>query len=188
MPETHDVQQRDLGRSSVSYKKLFLTKKRRIGDKLKNLPKGAKIGITAGVVALAVVGSPAVVPVGLGLASLAGYYAVKKRKYSSAMTPERIKIYEQAIATLKDPKKLRLLADEFEKVGATKEAEHLRKRAALRERSPAEKKADQKRYREAMASTDIKKIESEAAYFESIAADGAAKNLRTRASALKAVS
>lgn len=163
--------------------------KKGLRARLMALPSGVKVAAAAGAGALLVFGSPAVIPVGIGSAALGGWYALKGKigKYSRAMTPERIKIYEAAISTLKDTKKLRALADEFERAGCLKEAEHLRKRAALRDRTPVQKKADQARYRKAMADTDPKRVEAEAVYFEGLGADGTAKNLRTRVAALRAV-
>lgn len=177
--------QRDLG-ENVAAKKLSKPKLS-IMQRVKKSPTGAKVGTALGLGALAVFGMPALIPVAVGAASLGGFYLYKSRKYSLAMTPERIKVYETALSSLKDPAKLRTLADEFEKAGCHKEAEHLRKRAALRERSPAEKKADQNRYRRAMAAIKSSQIHGEADYFESIGADGAARHLRTKAEALRAV-
>lgn len=187
MAQAQQAAGKDLGPAGVVAKKLMGAKKLKFVDRVKTLPLGAKIGAAASAGALLVFGWPALVPVGLSAAGLTGWYAVKGRKHSVCMTPERIKVYEQAISKLKDAKKLRVLADEFEKAGCIKEAEHLRKRAALREESPAEQKARRQRYRKAMASSDMKLIEAEAVHFESIGADGAAKNLRTRLTALKAV-
>lgn len=160
---------------------------RGLRDRIRDAPIGAKVGTAVGLGALLVFGLPALIPVAVGGVGLTGYYVVRRRAWSKCMTPERIKVYQQAISTLKDPKKLRLLADEFERAGCVKEAEHLRKRAALRDRSPEEKKADQARYKRAMGDTDVKRIEADVAYFESIGADGSAKNLRTRIEALRAV-
>lgn len=179
------TKQRDLGEAGVQKPKKSV--KTTIVERVKRAPVGAKIGTVAGVGALALFGLPALIPVAVGVASLGGFYLYKQRKYSLAMTPERIKVYEQALSSLKDPSKLRVLADEFEKAGCVKEAEHLRKRAALRELSPAEKKVNQNRYRAAMAAMKSSQIHGEADYFEAIGADGAAKNLRMKAQALRAV-
>lgn len=183
--------QKDIGPAGPAKKPTPLksTGAKGLKARLKALPIGAKVGAIAGAGALLLFGSPAVIPVGIGGAALGGWYALKGKisRYSPAMTPERIKIYEAAIETLKDQKKLRALADEFERNGCKKEAEHLRKRAALRDRTPEEKKADQARYRKAMADTDPRRVEQEAAYFAGLGADGTAKNLRTRAAALRAV-
>ena len=148
------------------------------------MPTVVKVGAAGAAAVLLVVGASALVPVGVGAAAFGGWQLYRGR---CRMTPERRRVYAQAIWTLKDPKKLRALADEFEKAGCKKEAEHLRKRAALRERSPEEQKAERSRYRRAMAYTDLRAVEAEAARFESTGADGAAKNLRTRAEALRAV-
>lgn len=191
MTQPATVAQKDLGPAGVKkpagLKAAKRTFKQRIADGFKATPGPVKAAAVAGTGVLVLFGLPALIPVGVGAAAVGGYYAYKKRKYSMCMTPERIKVYEHAIATLKDSKKIRILADEFEKAGCLKEAAHLRKRAALRDRTPAEKKADQARYRKAMADTDCKRIELEVAYFESLGADGSAKNLRSRLAALKCV-
>lgn len=176
---------KDLGEPGV--KSRVQEKAKSIWARAKGLPLG-KIGAATGlgVVAVAFLGAP-LVPVALAATGVGGYYVYKSRKYSHAMTPERIKVYEQALSSLKDAKKLRVLADEFEKAGCAREAEHLRKRASLQELSPEEKKANKNRYRAAMAVADSSKVLSEADYFQGIGADGAAKNLRTRADALRAV-
>ncbi len=178
------TKQRDLGEAGVQKPKPTKTT---IAERLKRTPIGMKIGTVAGIGALAVFGIPALVPVAVGAASLGGFYLYKQRKYSLAMTPERIKVYEQALSSLKDQTKLRVLADEFEKAGCVKEAQHLRKRAALRDLSPAEKKVNSNRYKAAMAAMKSSQVHGEADYFEEIGADGAAKNLRMKAQALRAV-
>ncbi len=176
---------KDLGEPGV--KSQAKEKAKTILEKAKRLPL-KKLGVVSGIGAAAVVllGAP-LVPVALAATGVGGYYLYKSRKYSLAMTPERIKVYEQALSSLKDAKKLRVLADEFEKAGCVREAEHLRKRASLQELSPEEKKANKSRYRSAMAVADSSKVLSEADYFQGIGADGAAKNLKTRAEALRAV-
>ncbi len=176
---------KDLGEPGV--KSRVQEKAKSLWGRAKSLPL-AKIGATTGigVAAVALLGAP-LIPVALAATGVSGYYLYKSRKYSHAMTPERIKVYEQALSSLKDAKKLRVLADEFEKVGCVREATHLRKRASLQELSPEEKKVNKNRYRSAMAVADSSKVTSEADYFQGIGADGAAKNLRTRAEALRAV-
>lgn len=176
--------QKDLGPATT---KPATAAKKKLLEQVRDAPTGVKIGTAIGLGSLLVFGLPALVPVAVGGAAVGGWYAVRRRRWSKCMTPERVKVYQQAITSLKDPKKLRLLADEFERAGCLPEAEHLRKRAALRDRKPEEKKADQARYKRAMADTDVKRIEVDVAYFESIGADGSAKNLRTRIDALKAV-
>lgn len=181
------MKQKDLGEKQPPKPKTLSQPKRSLVDRVKQSPLGVKIGSVAGLGALVLFGVPALIPVAIGGAGLGGFYFYKKRKYSQAMTPERIKVYEQALSSLKDAAKLRVLADEFEKAGCVKEATHLRKRASLRDRPPAEKKADQDRYKRAMADTSSERVMKEATYFEGVGADGAAKNLRTKADALKTV-
>lgn len=184
MAQEQTVKQKDLGEPGV--KAQVQSRAKSLAGRVKGLPL-AKIGAVSGAGVLAVFLGIPLVPVALAATGVGGYYLYKSRKYSLAMTPERIKVYEQALATLKDQKKLRVLADEFEKAGCVREAEHLRKRAALRDRSPAEKKVDNDRYKRAMSDTNSARVLKEVDYFESIGADGAAKNLRTKADALKAV-
>lgn len=176
---------KDLGEPGI--KAQAKTKAKSLLERAKTLPL-KKLGAVSGlgIAAVVVLGAP-LLPVALAASGVGGYYLYKSRKYSLAMTPERIKVYEQALSSLKDAKKLRVLADEFEKAGCAREAEHLRKRAALRELSPEEKKVNQNRYRAAMALASSAKVAAEADHFQGIGADGAAKNLRTRAEALRSV-
>lgn len=160
------------------------TKKLTLAERWKASPGWVKIA-TPGAAVLVVFGLPIV---GLGVGSVAAYQLFRKRgteKYSECMTPERIKIYELAIATLKDSRKLRVLADEFEKQGCKAEAEHLRKRAALRDLPAEQKAANKKLYKQAMASKNVGAIAKIAAKFESLGADGAAEHLRLREKSLR---
>jgi hypothetical protein len=127
-------------------------------------------------------GPTILVPVGV---AFAGYTGWKWWKHKRCLTPERRKVYEQALMELKDPAKLRALADVFSKVGCHDQAEHLRKRAELRERSPEQKQQDRALYKSAMKSTDPGKVQKAAVYFKGIGADGTAANLETRVKALK---
>lgn len=164
-------------------------KKETIRERIKNAPMLVKVGAGVGTAALVLVGAPAVIPVLVGGAGMTAYYKWFKKpgKYSDCMTAERIKVYEQAIATLKDSRKLRILADEFEKQGCKKEAEHLRKRAALRELPPADKARNKKLYKKGMRSKDPDYVTKAAKHFEDIAADGAARHLRIREKSLRAL-
>src|SRR5262245_44194793 len=89
----------------------------------------------------------------MGMAGLAGYRAHQRRK-RSVMTNERKRIYEAALQTLKDPEKLRKLADEFENQGLKEQAALLRKRAVIRELPDDLKKARRDAFRAAMKSTN----------------------------------
>jgi hypothetical protein len=156
------------------------------------IPTGAKIGAGVGAGALLVFGAPAIVPVGIAGAVYGGYKLLRTsfggEGWSSCMTPERVRIYQQAVAELKDPAKLRGLADMFEQTGCAREAEHLRKRARLRDRTPDERRADKARYKAAMSSSDVREIEKAVSYFQGIGADGCVRHLRLRIKALKEVS
>jgi hypothetical protein len=101
------------------------------------------------------------------------------------MTPERKQIFETALRTLKDPEKLRILADAYEKEGLKPEAEMLRKRALLRE-MPADVRARrQQAFGAAMRSKDPAKVEAVATAFQREGATGAAANLRKYAAGLR---
>lgn len=94
------------------------------------------------------------------------------------MSPERVQVYESALKTLKDPVKLRLLADAFEKEGFNVAATILRKRAALRELPPNIKTERRVVYKKAMASSNPEAVRELAAAFEGEGATGAAETLR----------
>lgn len=163
---------------------------KRLGDLKRRFvatPLPFKLGFGAAATALALAGTAAVIPVAAGLGGLGLWYRYvrKPAKYSACMTPERVKVYEQAIETLKDPKKLRILADEFERAGCAQEAEHLKKRAGLRERSKEEQASDRKLYRDTMQSNDPRKVAEVAEHFKRIGADGAAKHLKIRERTLR---
>lgn len=123
---------------------------------------------------------PAVV-VALGAATTV---AVVRRKKHKGMTPERKKVYVAALNSLKDPVKLRELADTFEKEGLTKEAAMLRKRAKLRELPPKVKKQRRTAYRKAMRSKNPQAVLKLANAFHTEGATGAAASLRKYAKAV----
>jgi hypothetical protein len=107
------------------------------------------------------------------------YFVQKKRK--KCMTPKRKRIYEQALKHLKDPVKLRKLADAFDKAGCKAEATMLRKRAALRELPKSVQKARKAVMKKALASNNPAAIRKVAAKFEEEGATGAAARLRQHA-------
>jgi hypothetical protein len=81
-----------------------------------------------------------IVFLGLGLGAAGGFaYYVKKHPRKGVLTPERRIIFEQAMANLKDPAKLRELADVFDKEGLPDYAQKLRMRAAELESQPQPK-------------------------------------------------
>lgn len=119
----------------------------------------------------------------LGMASLAGYRAHKRQK-RQALTPERKRIYEAALQTLKDPEKLRRLADEFETQGLKAQAELLRKRASIRELPEDLKKARRDAFKAAMRSKNQPAVLKLAEAYDAEGATGAAAALRTYAAGL----
>ena len=90
-------------------------------------------------------------PVGAALGAAIGFLGGKRYEVVKGMTPEQKKIYEEALKTLKDPTKLRKLADEFERNGFKDEADLLRKRAALRELPPEQKAIRREAFRKAIS-------------------------------------
>jgi hypothetical protein len=122
----------------------------------------------------------------LVIASLAGgaYLKVRSDK-RGIMTPERQQIYDAALTNLKDPIKLRSLADGFEKEGFRAQAELLRKRAVLRELSPTEREQRKKIFDKTMSSTNTKVMEQIAALLDEQGATGAAANIRLRINILE---
>lgn len=123
---------------------------------------------------------PVIIPVALAALTGATYYKTKKSMDvgQKNMTPERRQVYDSALKTLKDPVKLRLLADAFEKEGFLAAATMLRKRAALRE-LPNEVKSERRSlFKKAMASTNPETVRELAAAFEGEGATGAAETLR----------
>lgn len=159
-----------------------------LASRFRSAPNGVKVGIGLGLAAVTFVGAPAILPVAAAGVGYGAYRAARNKwgKTSCEMTPERRRVYEQALEKLKDPVKLRMLADEFEKAGCRKEADHLRKRAALGEQTPEQTLAARKLYRDALKTKDATKALAAAAYFKKIAADGAARHIEARVRALKA--
>ena len=100
------------------------------------------------------------------------------------MTPARQEVYDQAMASLADPVKLRVLAEAYRKEGLNYEANMLHKRAALRELPPDVKKGRQEVYRQALKSTDKEAIAKVANAFEREGALGAAQKIRDYLSGL----
>lgn len=117
----------------------------------------------------------------LGLGSLAAYKVWKKKH---RMTPERKKVYEAALKSLKDPAKLRELATAFRKEGLKEEADLLDKRAALRELPSDVKEGRREAFKKGMTSKDAAGIEKLAKEFEKEGATGAAAALREYAAGL----
>lgn len=123
------------------------------------------------------------IPVGIGLlAGVAAWAQFGREK--SKMTPERQRIYEAALRSLKDPAGLEELGNAFIKEGLTAEGELLLKRAALRRLSPDEKAANRAAWKKGMSSKDPKEVLEIADVFEQRGATGAAAELRRYARGL----
>jgi phosphopentomutase len=123
------------------------------------------------------------IPIVIG--SLAATAAFKVHQRSNAMTPERQKLFDAAIQALPDPEKLRKLADAFQQQGLSKQADLLRKRAALRELPEATKQARKEVFIKTMNSTDPDKVEQAAAVFHGEGCIGAAAVLKLYAEGLR---
>lgn len=112
------------------------------------------------------------------------YTVVRKRSSVRGMTPQRQMVFDHAIKVLKDPIKLRALADAFRKDGLKAYADLLDKRAALRELPEDVKEARAKVFKTFMTSTDPVAIHKVADAFSAQGATGAATALRDYAAGL----
>jgi hypothetical protein len=101
------------------------------------------------------------VPLALAAGGVAAWWKVKNRK--PKLTPARKQVYTEALKSLKDPAKLKVLADEFEKEGLHHEASMLRKRAALRAKPEVLKAEHAEAFRKGMASTNPEAVKKLAA-------------------------
>jgi hypothetical protein len=108
-------------------------------------------------------------PVGIG--ALIAWAAIKK-PWKKGLTPEREMVYKTAIDSLKDPAKIRALAQAFDKEGLKTQGDMLRKRADYIELPDAVKAAHRKAFEKAMASTDPNAVKKCA---EAFAKSGATK-------------
>ena len=126
------------------------------------------------------------IPIAIGstFGAAIGLYLRKPSK-PKGMTPERQRIYEAALNSLKDASKLRTLADAFNKEGLTEQGNLLLKRAALRELSPQEKQANQAKFKNALKLTNPAEVLKIAGEFDEKGCTGAAYNLRNYAKGLK---
>ena len=99
----------------------------------------------------------------IGIAAGIAWIARKKLMGGSKMTPERKKLFEEAMKSLQEPVKLRALAAEFDKAGLKDEAKQLRDRANLRELPPEHKAQRRQVFNQLLKSDDPEKIEEGAA-------------------------
>jgi hypothetical protein len=107
-----------------------------------------------------------------------------KKEVDPRTAAERQVVYETALNTVKDPIKLRSLAETYRSQGLTAEADMLCKRAALQELPEETKEARREVFRKAMASTNVDAILGLARAYESEGCTGAAQNLRKYAAGL----
>lgn len=125
------------------------------------------------------------IPVGLGvLVGTAAWAKFGRDTSAPQMTPERQRIYDAAIRSLKNPDGLEKLGQVFKDQGLHAEGDLLLKRAALRRLPKAQKEANRKRFREGMASKDPREVMAIADEFENRGATGAAHDLRMYARGL----
>ncbi len=133
-------------------------------------------------------------PPGAAIGALIGYLGGRRYATVHGMTPERKKIFEEALKSMADPVKLRALADQYEKEGLNEEADLLRKRAQLRELPPSQKAERKDSFRKYMsvgtqanpATHDkVAIIEKAANVFHAQGATGNAAKLREHAAALR---
>jgi len=97
------------------------------------------------------------------------------------MTPEREEVFRNAMEFLRDPARMRSLAEEFQKEGLKFQALLLRKRADWRERPPELRASHDKIFAKAMLSSNIQAILGVAQAFEDMTATVKAKQLREHA-------
>ncbi len=119
-------------------------------------------------------------------AAVGGGIAYHRAKKKKGMTPERRKIFQNALKNVKEPAKLRDLAKTFDKEGLRAAGDELRKRAKLREMPEPVKKARSEAFRKGMSSKDPNGVLKLAKAFRSEGAYGAAKDLADYAKGLSA--
>ena len=111
------------------------------------------------------------------------YVQTSKRVPKGVLTPQRQRIFEDALNS-KDVKTLKSLATSFREQGLNHHADLLEKRIKLRELPPEIKAARKTVFRKAMASDNPTAVMSVAAVFDKEGATGAANALREYAGSL----
>jgi len=123
------------------------------------------------------------------IASLAGLAFWKassdKTPEKGTITPDRQAIFEAALNDLKDPAKLRAMAQVYRREGLEAYADLLEKRAALRELPDDVKDARKDAFQKGMSSDDPAAVAKLATAFEKEGATGAATALRKYADGLQ---
>lgn len=123
------------------------------------------------------------IPVLIG--GLAISAAVKVRRQADAMTPDRQKLFDALIQKCADASKLRAAAEQFQNYGLPKQADLLRKRAALRQLPKEVQEARKAIFRNVMKLQDPEKVDSAAQTFYDEGCLGAASLLRLWAEGLR---
>lgn len=124
------------------------------------------------------------IPVIVGAVSGCFAAVFRTRQKKMEMTPERQRIYDAALTSLKDPEKMRTIASAFRKGGLTEQASMLEKRAALKELSPEVREKRRGIIKQALAHTDPVVVRKVAAAFDEVGSTGAAATLRRYAAGL----
>lgn len=155
--------------------------------KIKRLSLGAILGGLVGACA----GGPAGLAIGVVVGGGVGAATEPKTltvspTFSGAVAANHVKVYREAMTSMREPDELRALADAFDQHGHKTFATMLRRRAATRELPPEEKKTRRDAFRAAMASDEPGKIVTLAAQFEGEASMGAANDLYDHARAVRA--
>ena len=133
-----------------------------------------------------VAGPPgALVGAGIGALSSIIYSFVSPEVETIPLDDYHAQIFNEAVTKLKDPVKLDALADAFDQVGKTGQADLLRKRAALRNLSPEVKKARKAEFKRLLNSKDASEVEKAASACDAEGATGQAEVLRNYARGLR---
>lgn len=153
----------------------------------KRLGLGAVLGGLVGACAGGPVGLAVGLVVGGGVgAATSPKASASTASFSGAVAANHVKVYRDAMSSMREPEELRTLANAFDQQGHKQFATMLRRRAATRELPPEEKKARREAFRSAMASDEPGKIVALAAAFEGEGSMGAANDLYDHARAVRA--
>jgi len=125
-------------------------------------------------------------PLAVVLLGGGAYYSTVKKEspIHGKITQERALVFETALNEVKDPKKLKTLAESFRKEGLNVQADLLEKRAKLRELPQKVKDERRAVFRKAMSSTNPNAVKQVASVYEKEGATGAANALRKYADSI----
>lgn len=118
---------------------------------------------------------------------IAGWMAFRKQTAAQfgQVTPEREEVYLNAMEHLRDPLKLKAMAEAFEKEGLKLQGKMLRKRGEWRARNTTQRVAHEEVFQKAMQSDNPSAIIQVARAFEGMTATVKARKLYERANALR---